>query len=409
MIFSCDKGDIDKRGSKRFGCSLMDSKGLFLIVSSISAALLMALFMHLSLGRWRKSTGEHWTERARFLWQARRAQFGATLGIMFMIGGIWALNFPREDGKWWLLLPVLGLVFGSFPAAREIEPRYSFRVWLVHTFWTLLVQFGLVGIFLGLMFTMPKVLTWQDWVRAGLGIAAMVFIISGVWMPVMARLFKFEHPEEARLDRLTEEATAISGIKPRHTWLSISPVANAGALVYIQGLMVTTRLMELLDDDEVRAVILHEMAHLRERAVVQVARLAGMLCWTILIFFRPVQHHFGSRGLLVLIGAMYGMQRLFTWFSRRLEKVADEAAMQGAADSAIYAHALEKLYKANQMPAVMRGRQLHPHLYDRMIQAGVTPDYPRPLPPGLMAWPGWLALFIPVGIGVYFFWDQLGR
>ncbi len=387
----------------------MDSKGLFLIVSSLSAALLMALFMHLSLGRWRKSAEAHWTERARFLWQARRAQFGATLGIMFMIGGIWALNFPREDGKWWLLLPVLGLVFGSFPAAREIEPRYSFRVWLVHTFWTLLVQFGLVGIFLGLMFTMPKVLTWQDWVRAGLGIAAMVFIISGVWMPVMARLFKFKHPEEARLDRLTEEATAISGIKPRYTWLSISPVVNAGALVYIQGLMVTTRLMELLDDEEVRAVILHEMAHLREQVVVQVARLAGMLCWTILIFFRPVHHHFGSRGLLILIGAMYGMQRLFTWFSRRLEKVADEAAMQGAADSAIYAHALEKLYMANQMPAVMRGRQLHPHLYDRMIQAGVTPDYPRPLPPGLMAWPGWLALLFPVGIAVYFYWHHLGR
>ncbi|WP_345736099.1 M48 family metalloprotease [Prosthecobacter algae] len=365
--------------------------------------------MHLSLRRWRKSQGAHWTERARLLWQARRAQFGVTLGIMFTIGAVWAFKFPEDDGRWWLLLPVIGLVLGGYPAAREIEPRYTFRVWLVHTVWTLIVQFGLVGIFLGLMFTMPKVLTWQDWVRAVLGIAAMAFIVSALWMPVMARLCRCKHPEEARLDRITEEATAISVVKPRHTWLSVSPVANAGALVYIQGLVVTTRLMEVLDDDEVRAVILHEMAHLRERLIVQVARLAGMLCWTILIFFHPVHHHFGSRGLLVLFGAMYGLQRLFTWFSRRLERVADEAAMQGAADSAIYAHALEKLYQVNQMPAVMRGRQLHPHLYDRMLQAGVTPDYPRPLPPGLMAWPGWVALLLPLVLGAGFYIYALGQ
>lgn len=381
----------------------MDSKGLFLIFSSVSAELLMALFMHLSLRRWRKSQGAHWTERARLLWQARRAQFGVTLGIMFTIGAIWAFKFPQDDGRWWLLLPVIGLVLGGYPAAREIEPRYTFRVWLVHTVWTLIVQFGLVGIFLGLMFTMPKVLTWQDWVRAGLGIAAMAFIVSALWMPVMARLCRCKHPEEARLDRITEEATAICGVKPRHTWLSVSPVANAGALVYIQGLVVTTRLMEVLDDDEVRAVILHEMAHLRERLIVQVARLAGMLCWTILIFFHPVHHHFGSRGLLVLFGAMYGLQRLFTWFSRRLERVADKAAQQGTVDSAVYAHALEKLYQVNQMPAVMRGRQLHPHLYDRMLQAGVTPDYPRPLPPGRMAWPGWVALLLPLVLGACFY------
>jgi hypothetical protein len=48
-------------------------------------------------------------------------------------------------------------------------------------------------------------------------------------------------------------------------------------------------------------------------------------------------------------------------------------------DKSIYARALAKLYQANEMPAVMpRKRMPNPHLYDRMVVAGVTPDFPRP-------------------------------
>jgi hypothetical protein len=66
---------------------------------------------------------------------------------------------------------------------------------------------------------------------------------------------------------------------------------------------------------------------------------------------------------------------------------------------------LEKIYQANQLPAVMRGNNMvHPHLYDRMLAAGVTPDYPRPQPPGRMAWPGWAVLLIPCAL---FAWMML--
>jgi len=30
---------------------------------------------------------------------------------------------------------------------------------------------------------------------------------------------------------------------------------------------------------------------------------------------------------------------------------------------------------------VMPGRQTHPHLYDRLLSAGIQPDFPRPAPP----------------------------
>jgi hypothetical protein len=65
-------------------------------------------------------------------------------------------------------------------------------------------------------------------------------------------------------------------------------------------------------------------------------------------------------------------------------------------DKGIYARALAKLYQANEMPAVMpRKRMAHPHLYDRMLVAGVTPDFPRPDRPARWGtWPGVLLVAV---------------
>jgi len=41
------------------------------------------------------------------------------------------------------------------------------------------------------------------------------------------------------------------------------------------------------------------------------------------------------------------------------------------------------------LPAVnINDRQTHLHLYDRMLAAGITPDYPRPGRPKKMTWVG---------------------
>ena len=49
-----------------------------------------------------------------------------------------------------------------------------------------------------------------------------------------------------------------------------------------------------------------------------------------------------------------------------------------------------KLYQANEMLAVMpKKRMPHPHLYDRMVVAGVTPDFfpgQTVLPDGVAGW-----------------------
>ncbi|HYF34998.1 MAG TPA: M56 family metallopeptidase [Prosthecobacter sp.] len=374
----------------------MLSKWLFCVVSAVGAAVLTALVMHLALRRWRCKKDAHWTERARMLWQARRAIVGAVLSSTGLALLAWMRLFPGEDGRWWLMGIVVGVLAGSYPSAREIEPRYRFGVWLEQTFWAGVVQFGMVVIFLGLMFTMPKEMEAGDWGRAAFGILTVALILTGVWVPLMEKLFGKEHPEWERLKRLVGEVTAVTGVKPKHVWLGVTPVANAAALVHVNGVVVTSRLMEILNDAELRAVLFHEMAHLRENLGVRLARLAGALCWMALVFFKPVLYQYGLLGVAGLMGGTLAVMRLSQNLARRLENRADEAAMIGAEDSADYARALEKLYEANQMPAVMRGRMVHPHLYDRMVAAGVTPDYPRPEPPGTMAWPGWAVLALPV-------------
>jgi hypothetical protein len=64
-------------------------------------------------------------------------------------------------------------------------------------------------------------------------------------------------------------------------------------------------------------------------------------------------------------------------------------------DKVVYAQALERLYEINQTPAVMprRATKIHPDLYDRMIAAGVTPDYPKPAPAKGLFWTTYLMLF----------------
>jgi hypothetical protein len=68
-------------------------------------------------------------------------------------------------------------------------------------------------------------------------------------------------------------------------------------------------------------------------------------------------------------------------FSRRLEQRADRVEIEAIADAGAYALSLTKLHQANCAPAVTPGRQTHPHLYDRLLAGGVSPDFPRPMAP----------------------------
>lgn len=385
----------------------MDFPWLHFFLSAAGMTLLTAAAMHLALVPWRRSAGCHWTERARLLWPARRVQMG--LGVASVAAAVLlsALD-PQERFLPWLDFAgvACGYFAGSFFSTREIEPRYRFLVWLKEIFWALLVQFGVFGILVALLVSMPETPGPADWLRITLGLLAVGVIATGLWLPLLKLLPHKTAPEEERLAALLREVSAQTGITPRWTFYSRSPLARAAALVHLRGLLITSRVLEILDDDELRAILHHEMAHLREGLGVRLSRLLPLAGFAVFIFLNPVLHHLGPAGLLGLFLCPLLGGRLAQRIARRMEHRADDAAIQGA-DPVKYAHALEKFYQANQMPAVMRGNSMvHPHLYDRMLSAGVTPDYRRPDRPESMAWPGWAALMATAALLVFLLYQR---
>ena len=92
---------------------------------------------------------------------------------------------------------------------------------------------------------------------------------------------------------------------------------------------------------------------------------------------------------LILVLLMFLLARFARTLSVEFEGRADSQAVTDQLSEGVYARALEKLYEANQAPAVTSKKpRTHPHLYDRLIAAGVTPSYPRPPAPSGMTWIG---------------------
>ena len=90
----------------------------------------------------------------------------------------------------------------------------------------------------------------------------------------------------------------------------------------------------------------------------------------------------GTSAFLVAVGSCLVAYLLVRRMVLVLEKRADSAGTAHEGEAGTYARALEKLYEVNLMPAVTRSwLPTHPHLYDRLLAAGIQPDYPRPKPP----------------------------
>jgi len=114
-----------------------------------------------------------------------------------------------------------------------------------------------------------------------------------------------------------------------------------------------------------------------------------MLCLLPWILFKPMLHTFGTAGFFLLLLNTLLVGAVYRRLSHRLEIRADSVAHANEPDPGVYARALLRIHEDNLLPAVMaKGRATHPQLYDRLLAAGVTPDFPRPLPADSMAWHG---------------------
>ena len=237
-----------------------------------------------------------------------------------------------------------------------------------------------------LMGTIASFLPSQWNVQAVLVILAIVLAFLwfnfGGWLQ-FGRLLGIFHPADAELRVLVANLAQRLGQPTPTSWIVNWRKANAYAVVLSNAVCVTRKLRDILSPAEMEAVLAHEMAHISEDQTTRAIRLVLPL-----VMFMPLF----TFGLWDQDGSPYGLLIAFSFpllgvtihqrLARRMEVRADDMAQKAESAPGVYPAALAKLYEANLMPAVMTGkRKIHPHLYDRFLAAGLTPDFPRPQPP----------------------------
>ena len=159
--------------------------------------------------------------------------------------------------------------------------------------------------------------------------------------------------------------------------------ANAIAFPARRAVLVTEPALSVLSDEELVGVLVHEYAHVNEPRRVVLQRITTSLLYLPLFLTMPFIKTWGLTPLLLalLLAILGGRWRKH--MSLAMEKRADAAATSHESDAGTYARALERLYEFNLLPAKLADRNAitHPHLYDRLIDAGVPPKYPPPPPP----------------------------
>lgn len=202
--------------------------------------------------------------------------------------------------------------------------------------------------------------------------------MCGLAVPMLRWMGALAAPS-ARMERIVDGVSSRMGVWPRAVWSMGGVQAVAFALPTRRELILSDRLMEVCTDEEVAAICAHELGHLQESKVAIAGRICGSLALVPTIFLRPAFGAFGSSGVLAVGACVLFILQFSQWLSRRLERRADRSAAGAESNDGDFARALEKLHRENQIPAVTWSRgETHPHLYDRMVAAGVTPDFPRP-------------------------------
>jgi Zn-dependent protease with chaperone function len=323
--------------------------------------------------------GVHWTERARAVWPVRRTALLLAMLLpvsaapLVVVGGAiapipWGVRLALVVGA--ALTVSLGAAFAieggavrPFPARARLR---SLAAWLLVTGTGWVAAIAYLVVRLG-----PR----DPWETAVAAICVAGCAIAPVGR-LLARGVRLLRPAGARVTAAVARASAAAGRPAPLAYEAKILSANALALVFAGAVVVTDGALDALDDEGLAAVMAHEVHHLHERWSVKATRAVNAAI---------------GPAILVVVGGGHLLRALpfvwIAWFSwlllsrrllRRAEVGADAAAQ---ADGAAYARALEAIYERNLVPAHHRRPLSHPHLYERLVAAGVPPAWPRPAPP----------------------------
>jgi len=165
--------------------------------------------------------------------------------------------------------------------------------------------------------------------------------------------------------RTVQELTQSMHIPIPKLWIIDSPMANAfatGRNPKHASVAITSGIMQILDDHELRGVLAHELAHIKNRDIL-IATIAATIA-TAIGYMASMLHHFafwgalsgssrrrGSNPLVMILVAILmpiAAALIQLAISRSREYLADEAGARHSKDPLALASALEKLHTATQ-------------------------------------------------------------
>lgn len=331
----------------------------------------------------------HWMERARLLWGPRWLA-AANLVVLPLVLGALTLMFtgPLTWGGPTALVALVALasLVGPFAVRARYENRlrhvdWAYGFWLKSLAASALLRAPHVLVALAVGLVMHDALDVRAAALVALAAPSLVALSLGAGVS-LAKALGLARGASERARRLAEKLAARTGKGPRD--VLETPIAAANVYTYpaVGCVLVTTPLLDVLDDEEATSMIAHGAAHLTESRARSALR--GLLACVMLSPFmlaRPLMHH----GIATFYGALFGALVVGAVLGRALRydfKGADEAARASEGDAGTYARALAKVYESNLVPAVLGQKNpARPHLYDRMLDAGMTPDHPRPAAP----------------------------
>lgn len=363
---------------------LYPALAFLLTLAAASLAVLLASF-----SRRRMMAASTWTEQARLTYPARVAvRSVALIAPLCCCGFAQVYSGPLNRVPFSCLAFLSGVsayVAGTFVrwrlARRFGIGKTALPQWLRGVLGdTLLLYPHFLVLFLLFAF-LPNRIDSLFVTLLVLGLVLMGFFAWGGGLS-LARAVRLAQPIDGQLRVVVDRASARAGVQPRGCYLVASTIANAAAFPLSKRLAFTESVVTVLNEKELDAVCAHELAHLREPMPVALGRVAPLPLLVAVGAVRVVLAVGGVAALSALMLLFFLVVILLQRLSRRMEAGADRIAAGHESEAGVYARALEKIYEANVIPAVLSGRiSTHHHLYDRLISAGIQPSYERPRPP----------------------------
>jgi heat shock protein HtpX len=190
---------------------------------------------------------------------------------------------------------------------------------------------------------------------------ALVFNLGSYWFSdkIVLKLYKAKPaPEDSRLGKITRQVAQMAGIPMPKVYIMEAPHANAfatGRNPQHAAVCATTGILDLLDDQELTGVIAHEVAHVKNRDILN-ATIAAVIAGAITMISRMAFFFGGSDnenrnpiiGIVVMITAPIAAFLIQMAISRSREYVADQTGAQISHNPLGLASALRKISLASK-------------------------------------------------------------